>query len=89
MHTQRKYQNQQSSTSTPIGSPENELMLDNIMIQQLQSPTRHRDRIDITHLVNFSFPPRQPSTGSSAPVRRKARAANWEPFNKERFVNAK
>lgn len=44
-----------------------------------------RGQISLNHLLNFSFPPRQRSV-SSTPRRHKA--INYQPFNKERFVNA-
>ncbi|KAJ3046535.1 RING finger protein 10, partial [Rhizophlyctis rosea] len=51
------------------------------------SPNK-RGAISLNHLLNFSLPPRQrPTPGSSGPVRRK-KDVYYEPYNKERFVNA-
>ncbi|RUS13564.1 hypothetical protein BC937DRAFT_95125, partial [Endogone sp. FLAS-F59071] len=45
-----------------------------------------RGLISLNHLLNFSFPERQRPTSNNTP--RKHRPANYQPFNKERFVNA-
>ncbi|CAG8613891.1 10189_t:CDS:2, partial [Dentiscutata heterogama] len=44
-----------------------------------------RGQISLNHLLNFSFPPRQRSVSSTP---RKQKSINYQPFNKERFVNA-
>ncbi|KAJ3328173.1 hypothetical protein HDU76_010461 [Blyttiomyces sp. JEL0837] len=50
-----------------------------------RSTPNKRGQINVNHLVNFNFPPRQRQQVSSAPVRRRG---NYQPFNKERFINA-
>ncbi|CAI2185065.1 15101_t:CDS:10, partial [Funneliformis geosporum] len=44
-----------------------------------------RGQISLNHLLNFSFPPRQ---SSNANVPRRQKAINYQPYNKERFLNA-
>ncbi|RUP45481.1 hypothetical protein BC936DRAFT_148111 [Jimgerdemannia flammicorona] len=48
--------------------------------------TNKRGQISLNHLLNFSFPERQRPVPNSTPRRHKP--ANYQPFNKERFVNA-
>ncbi|CAG8488224.1 4499_t:CDS:10 [Funneliformis caledonium] len=48
------------------------------------APNR-RGQISLNHLLNFSFPPRQ---SSNVNVPRRQRAINYQPYNKERFLNA-
>ncbi|KAJ3155275.1 RING finger protein 10 [Geranomyces michiganensis] len=52
----------------------------------LQSPNK-RGQISLNHLLSFQMPPRQRPTSTGRPVRRKSNAY-YEPYNKERFVNA-
>ena len=52
----------------------------------MYGPPNRRGQISLNHLLNFSFPPRQ-SSYANAP--RKQRATNYQPYNKERFLNAK
>src|SRR5690606_4515121 len=47
-----------------------------------------RGQVSLNHLLNFTFPPRQRPT-SSMPIRRHGKGANYQPFNKERYMNAK
>ncbi|KAJ1536824.1 hypothetical protein HK096_007448 [Nowakowskiella sp. JEL0078] len=44
-----------------------------------------RGEISLNHLINFSFPVRQPL---NAPISRVKKKSNFAPFNKEKFVNA-
>ncbi|KAJ3281634.1 hypothetical protein HDU79_010598, partial [Rhizoclosmatium sp. JEL0117] len=46
-----------------------------------------RGEISLTHLMNFSFPPRESSASTSTPIRRK-KSSLYVPFNKEKFINA-
>ncbi|RIA95012.1 hypothetical protein C1645_734374 [Glomus cerebriforme] len=48
------------------------------------TPNR-RGQISLNHLLNFSFPPRQ-SSQTNTP--RRYRTTNYQPYNKERFLNA-
>ncbi|CAB4490042.1 hypothetical protein RhiirA5_354521 [Rhizophagus irregularis] len=48
------------------------------------APNR-RGQISLNHLLNFSFPPRQ-SYQANTP--RRQRTVNYQPYNKERFLNA-
>ncbi|KAJ3175058.1 RING finger protein 10 [Geranomyces variabilis] len=52
----------------------------------LQSPNK-RGQISLNHLLSFQMPPRQRPTSTGKPVRRKSNVY-YEPYNKERFVNA-
>ncbi|RKO92657.1 hypothetical protein BDK51DRAFT_26788, partial [Blyttiomyces helicus] len=52
----------------------------------LGSPNK-RGEISLNHLLNFSLPPRQAPSMSAGPVRRR-KGSSYEPYNKERFVNA-
>ncbi|KAJ3058940.1 hypothetical protein HK102_010238, partial [Quaeritorhiza haematococci] len=55
--------------------------------------TNKRGNISLTHLLNFNFPPRQrhgssSGSGGSHSGGGRKRGTYYEPFNKERFVNA-
>ncbi|CAG8514549.1 18628_t:CDS:10 [Acaulospora morrowiae] len=77
---------EESHSSVAITVPElNELSLNDTDLANYGAPAR-RGQISLNHLLNFSFPPRQQHVISSVP--RKQRASNYQPFNKERFVNA-
>ncbi|KAF9151788.1 hypothetical protein BG015_006220 [Linnemannia schmuckeri] len=45
-----------------------------------------KNQVSLNHLLNFSFPVRE-EPQNTAPVRRR-RNANYQPFNKEKFINA-
>ncbi|KAJ3212234.1 hypothetical protein HDU67_003954 [Dinochytrium kinnereticum] len=45
-----------------------------------------RGEISLNHLLNFSFPAREPQTGLSTPLKKKG--VIYQPFMKERFINA-
>ncbi|KAF9107535.1 hypothetical protein BGX29_006059 [Mortierella sp. GBA35] len=45
-----------------------------------------KNQVSLNHLLNFSFPVRE-EPQNVAPVRRR-RNANYQPFNKEKFINA-
>ncbi|CAG8445306.1 5544_t:CDS:10 [Ambispora gerdemannii] len=47
--------------------------------------SRNKGKIYLNHLLNFTFPPRQQHSIVSTPRRQKV---NYQPYNKERFVNA-
>lgn len=44
-----------------------------------------KGRVSLNHLLSFSFPERQEEP---MPLR-KSKATSYQPFNKERFINAK
>ncbi|KAI8060504.1 hypothetical protein BC940DRAFT_311958 [Gongronella butleri] len=44
-----------------------------------------RGRVSLNHLISFSFPPRQQPPAYTS---RRPRATSYQPYNKERFVNA-
>lgn len=46
-----------------------------------------KNQVSLNHLLNFSFPVRE-EPQNTAPVRRR-RNVNYQPFNKEKFINAK
>ncbi|KAI8048104.1 hypothetical protein BDF22DRAFT_703939 [Syncephalis plumigaleata] len=50
----------------------------------IRTSANRKGQISLTHMLNFSLPPRQPSS-LSGPRRRRG---NYTPFNKERFINA-
>ncbi|CAG8641939.1 12664_t:CDS:10, partial [Ambispora leptoticha] len=47
---------------------------------------RNKGKIYLNHLLNFTFPPRQQHSIVSTPRRQKV--VNYQPYNKERFINA-
>lgn len=44
-----------------------------------------KGRVSLNHLLSFSFPERQ----QPQPAFRKQKTVSYQPFNKERFINAK
>lgn len=48
--------------------------------------TDKKGRVSLNHLLSFSFPERQEEP---MPVLRKSKVTSYQPFNKERFINAK
>ncbi|KAI8366779.1 uncharacterized protein BYT42DRAFT_587850 [Radiomyces spectabilis] len=54
--------------------------------QQTGGATDKKGRVSLNHLLNFSFPQRQAPQHSYTP--RKVRSTSYQPYNKERFVNA-
>ncbi|KAJ3031429.1 UNVERIFIED_CONTAM: RING finger protein 10 [Siphonaria sp. JEL0065] len=50
------------------------------------TPTNKRGEISLTHLMNFTFPPRETPVASS--TIRKKKSSLHVPFNKEKFINA-
>ncbi|GBC07049.1 hypothetical protein RclHR1_07200007 [Rhizophagus clarus] len=62
----------------------NDLTLNDPINMAYGAPNR-RGQISLNHLLNFSFPPRQ-SSQFNAPRRQKT--VNYQPYNKERFLNA-
>ncbi|KAL1921778.1 uncharacterized protein VTP21DRAFT_10420 [Calcarisporiella thermophila] len=59
--------------------------LNNSSTQLSGSPSK-KEKVSLNHLLNFSLPPRQ-RLPTNLPTRR-MRNSNYQPFNKERFVNA-
>ncbi|KAI8973948.1 hypothetical protein BDB01DRAFT_419314 [Pilobolus umbonatus] len=53
--------------------------------QETGGATDRKGRVSLNHLLSFSFPTRQPAQPIHA---RKAKNASYQPFNKERFMNA-
>ncbi|RHZ84405.1 hypothetical protein Glove_82g57 [Diversispora epigaea] len=62
----------------------NDLSLNDLDPALYGAPAR-RGQISLNHLLNFSFPPRQRYVSNTP---RRQRSTNYQPFNKERFVNA-
>ncbi|CAG8468865.1 11168_t:CDS:10 [Diversispora eburnea] len=62
----------------------NDLSLNDLDPALYGAPAR-RGQISLNHLLNFSFPPRQRYVANTP---RRQRSINYQPFNKERFVNA-
>ncbi|KAJ3038255.1 RING finger protein 10 [Rhizophlyctis rosea] len=97
---QNNYRSQQKSESRPRKQQQRkqeprqpryeEALFEDVAISAANnwgSPNK-RGAISLNHLLNFSLPPRQRhTTGSSAPTRRRKDVV-YEPYNKERFVNA-
>lgn len=55
--------------------------------QQLSTTDNKKGRgVSLNHLLGFSFPQRQESP---MPTYRKSKTTSYQPFNKERFINAK
>jgi hypothetical protein len=53
--------------------------------QRTGGSTDKKGRVSLNHLLSFSFPERQ-----EVPTpQRKAKVTSYQPFNKERFINAK
>jgi hypothetical protein len=63
-----------------------EEQLDLVQIaQQTGGTTDRKGRVSLNHLLNFSFPQRQ----RPQPIIRRQKITSYQPYNKERFVNAK
>ncbi|CEP17430.1 hypothetical protein [Parasitella parasitica] len=54
--------------------------------QRTGGSTDKKGRVSLNHLLGFSFPERQ---APPATPHRKAKITSYQPFNKERFINAK
>eukprot|EP00842_Homolaphlyctis_polyrhiza_P003413 jgi/Hompol1/4072/HPOL_000903-RA len=79
---QRSRKNQHATTAVEEG-------LGDMTITDADSDAAHGDFVvSLNHLINFSFPPRQQHTSSSSVSRRRNKNAVYEPYNKQRFVNA-
>lgn len=50
------------------------------------SKSDKKGRVSLNHLLSFSFPQRQQNTYTQ---RRSKTTTSYQPFNKERFINAK
>jgi hypothetical protein len=54
--------------------------------QRTGGSTDKKGRVSLNHLLSFSFPERQEEP---MPSYRKSKVTSYQPFNKERFINAK
>jgi len=54
--------------------------------QRTGGSTDKKGRVSLNHLLSFSFPERQEAPATS---HRKPKVTSYQPFNKERFINAK
>jgi hypothetical protein len=64
--------------------------LDNLNLvkiaQRTSGSTDKKGRVSLNHLLGFSFPERQEIPANQ---HRKQKVTSYQPFNKERFINAK
>ena len=56
------------------------------MAQRTGGSTDKKGRVSLNHLLGFSFPERQEAPATQ---HRKQKVTSYQPFNKERFINAK
>lgn len=54
--------------------------------QRTGGSTDKKGRVSLNHLLSFSFPERQEEP---MPTYRKPKVTSYQPFSKERFINAK
>ncbi|ORX80033.1 hypothetical protein BCR32DRAFT_294068 [Anaeromyces robustus] len=52
---------------------------------EIDGPRNKRGEVELTHLVNFTFPPRQNNNHN---VHYRKKKVSYEPFSKQRFINS-
>ncbi|KAG1472581.1 hypothetical protein G6F56_001453 [Rhizopus delemar] len=57
----------------------------NDVVQRSSGCIDKKGRVSLNHLLSFSLPERQ----QSQPAFRKQKTTSYQPFNKEKFINAK
>jgi len=56
------------------------------LIKKIDGPRNKRGEVELTHLVNFTFPARQTNNHI---IHYRKKKTSYEPFSKQRFINSK
>jgi len=84
---QQHHHNARRSEKTPTKASNNvSRQEDSSLLTPTSTPTNKRGQVSLNHLLNFSFPERQ--LPQPVYAQRKVRSAAYQPYNKERFLNA-
>ncbi|PHZ12038.1 uncharacterized protein RHIMIDRAFT_139375 [Rhizopus microsporus ATCC 52813] len=83
--SRRKRHQKRNRSTNNNNNNDIEEQLDLVQIaQQTGGTTDRKGRVSLNHLLNFSFPQRQ----RPQPIIRRQKITSYQPYNKERFVNA-